>query len=450
MKNRQEPITEVTLENELDIVLAYKKAIKLGEVSGLSFTDQTKFTTAVSEICRNVLVHADRGIVKFYITNQGSDYLIEAIVTDQGPGIPDIKALLETTDARPGSQNSGVINSKKLSDVFDIESRPGEGTQIRIGRKLSANHPPINAMILSGWRKHFSELSPISPYDELKKQNHRLLQTLEELKSQKNQTQNKLEEIQTLNKELESNYQQIKQLSEEAVKQNQLLEKRNEELDGFAYIVSHDLKAPIANLQGLLQMVEEGRLKQEDVIKLFGGQLQKVERLISNILTYSRAGHEEVEKKEVNLNQLVTEIITDLPRPESFSIELENELPTQFTEEIFIFQIFSNLLTNAIKYNDKPKGCVKIGSSSTPEGEYYFYVEDNGPGIPVAKREIVFNMFTVLKKIKGVNSSGLGLAIVKKIISERGGRIWVQEATFYNTGSRFCFIWPAQVIKNPA
>nr|WKN37390.1 sensor histidine kinase [Tunicatimonas sp. TK19036] len=448
MNKPEAPITEVILENELDLILAHKKAMKLAEVSGLSFTDQTKFTTAVSEICRNVLVHADKGDVKFRIIQHGLEYCVEAIITDQGPGIKDVESLLNASSSLHGNRKNGIINSQKLSDVFEIKSRLAEGTQVCIGKKLPSGHPPINPLILSGWRKYFSELSPISPYDELKKQNHRLLQTLEELKSQKNQTQEKLEEIQRLNQELKSNYEQISQLSDDIARQNSLLKKRNEDLDGFAYIVSHDLKSPISNLQGLLRMLEEGRLQPERGIPMFKGQLDKVEKLISNILSYSRAGHEQVDKTAVDLNQLIHEIIGELQQPENFSIELEHPLPTLLTEEILIYQIFSNLLTNAVKYNDKPEGRVKIGTSNTPEGAFYYYVEDNGPGIPEGKRESVFKMFTVLQKIDGVDSSGLGLAIIKKIIGERGGEIWVQNSAFSAMGSRFCFTWPAETITN--
>lgn len=446
MKNKQIPIIEISLENELDLVLAYKKARQLAEISGLSFVDQTKFITAVSEICRNALTHAGKGKVQFYITKEGAEYYVEAIISDQGPGIKDVEALLNKLSTQSGGQKTGIFNCRKLSDVFDMEAPEEGGTCVRVGRRLPDNHPPISLLILSGWRKHFNESSSISPYDELKKQNQHLLQALDDLKAEKKQTQEQLEEIEALHNELGKNYERIKSLSQEIDDQNQLLKKRNEDLDDFAYVVSHDLKGPVANLQGLLNLMKKGRLtEQEDIIKLFGGQVNKIDLLIKSILNYSRTGYELVEKKEVDLNLLIADIVNDLKRPESFEIEVQNDFPVFFTEEIFITQIFDNLLTNSIKYNDKAAGKVKIGYS-TVEEEKYFYVEDNGPGIPSSKREDIFKMFTVLQKVKGVDSTGVGLAIIKKILSERGGRIWVTDPEFYNTGSRFCFTWPTEVV----
>ncbi len=444
----QKPIVEVSLDRELDLVVAYKKAMQLAEISGLNFTEQTKFATAVSEICRNALMHAKGGMVSFYIAQEGANFFIEAVVTDKGPGIKNIKSLLERLDLQVDGQRSGIYNCKRLSDRFDMESSEQSGTRVRIGRRLAANHPPINHMILAGWRKHFSQLAPASPYDELKRQNHLLLKTLEELRISKDQTQEQLEQIQSLNKELEKNYQRIRQLSADYARQNELLMKRNEELDEFAHVVSHDLKGPLRNIKGLVQLMEMGRAKSmEETTTMLKGQLQKMESLIENVLTYSRTGHEKIDKSAVNMDVLLHDLVVGLSRPEHFHIEIEPNFPVIFTEEIFIFQIFSNLLINAIKYNDKPDGRAKIGyEPSSISGEFYYYVEDNGLGIPKDKREKVFKIFTVLHQVEGVDSTGIGLAIVKKIIQEKGGQIWIEDSKHWAEGCRFCFTWPAEMV----
>lgn len=447
MKMENKPIIEVTLENELDLILAFKKARELAEISGLTFSGQTKFITAVSEICRNALVHAGGGKARFFISGDDHDYYIVAIVTDQGPGIKDVETILENIQ-RSASLKSGIYYCQKLSDIFEIKSPDEGGTFVRIGRRLPNNHPPINPLIISGWRKYFQESSPVSPYDELKNQNQHLLQTLNELKSQKKKTQDQLKEIKALNGQLENNYERIKNLSKEIERQNQLLKKRNEDLDDFAYVVSHDLKAPVANLQSLLNLLEQGYITdQKEITHLLGGQVRKIDLLIKSILNYSRTGYEKVEKKEVDLNVLIQEIVIDLRRPENFEIKVQPDFPTIVTEEIFISQILNNLLTNSVKYNDKPVGQIKIGFS-TIDGERYYFVEDNGPGIPTAKRDEIFKMFTVLKETQGVDSTGIGLAIIKKIINERGGKIWVEEAESFKNGSRFCFTWPAETKVN--
>lgn len=447
MEKDQKPIIEVSLDRELDLVIAYKKAMRLAEISGLNFTDQTKFATAVSEISRNALAYARKGEVTFFIVQEGSSYYVQAIVTDQGPGIRNLDALLQKLDTQINGQHTGIINCKRLSDKFDIDSDVETGTCVKIAMRLPVGHPPINRLILSGWRNHFTQVAPISPYEELKRQNHLLLKTLEELRVKESQTKEQLEEIQSLNNELEHNYVKIKELSNEYAIQNELLFKRNKELDQFAHIVSHDLKAPILNLKGVVQLVEDGDINdQEKMLSIFKRQLEKMENLIECILAYSRAGHEKVDKTSVDLKKLLVSVAENLVKPENFLVEIADDLPILFTEEVFIDQVLSNLLSNAIKYNDKEEGRVKVGFEETAEGELIYFVEDNGMGIPLNKREAVFNMFTILQKKKDVDSTGIGLAIVKKIVNEKGGNIWIEDAIQWNTGSRFCFTWPVEVV----
>ena len=448
MEKVQKPIIEVSLDTELDLVIAYKKAMQLAEISGLNFTDQTKFATAVSEISRNALVHVGKGEICFYIIQEGPGFFIEAIVQDKGPGIKDLGALLKKLETQAGGQKTGIVNCRRLTDRFEMDSTEKEGTRVRIGRRLPSSHPPINHMILSGWRKHFSQLAPISPYDELKRQNILLLKTLEELRQSRTQIQEQLEENQVLHLELENNYHKIKQFSDDNARQNELLLKRNEELDEFAHIVSHDLKSPLNNLKSSLQLMELGQMDQGKTAAVFKGQLQKMDNLIQSVLTYSRAGHEQVEKATVDVGSLLKEIESSLVRPKGFCIEMESNFPVVFTEKIFLYQIFSNLLSNAIKYNDKENGRVVVGYEQNEEGEFTFFVEDNGPGIPLKKREKVFKIFTILENTRKEDSTGIGLAIVKKIINEKGGNIWIEEARAEEgVGSRFCFTWPAELVQ---
>ncbi|WP_017729743.1 ATP-binding protein [Nafulsella turpanensis] len=447
MEEVQKPIIEVSLDTELDLVIAYKKAMQLAEISGLNFTEQTKFATAVSEISRNALVHVGKGDIKFYITKDGQSFFIEAIVHDSGPGIKDLGSLLKKLELQTGGQRTGLVNCKRLSDKFEMDSSEEEGTCVRIGRRLPGSHPPINHMILSGWRKHFSQLAPISPYDELKRQNILLLKTLEELRVKKTQAQEQLEEIQVLHLELENNYHKNKQLSDDYARQNELLLKRNEELDEFAHIVSHDLKSPLNNLKGTLKLMEMGQIDQEKTVVVFKGQLQKMENLIQSVLAYSRAGHEKLEKTTVDVGELLKEMENNIVLPEGFTLEIERNFPVLFTEKIFLYQIFSNLLSNALKYNDKVEGRIIVGYEQNETGDFCFFVEDNGPGIPLKKREKVFKIFTVLENTKKADSTGIGLAIVKKIITEKGGKIWIEEAKAPGEGSRFCFTWPAELVQ---
>jgi signal transduction histidine kinase len=450
MTNIQQPIITIKLDIELDIVLAYKRAMQIAEMSGLSFTDQTKFATAVSEICRNVLEHATNGSIELHIHIESSSPCLKAVISDKGQGIDNIEELLNNNTPQRSGKGLGIHHSRRLVDFFEITSVKGQGTTVQLSKKLPQNHPPINNLILSGWRQHFSNVAPISPYDEIKRQNHLLLDALDNLKVKSIQIESQLSEITTLNNELEANYARIKELSEESERQNRLLKKRNEDLDNFAYIVAHDLKAPLKNMEGLVNLLNRNSAStQQDIIDMLQGQLIRVEKLINNILSYGRAGRDEVEKSNVNLYDFLKELPEQIATPEHIEIIIENNFPVLHTEEVYLYQIFSNLISNAIKYNDKESGIIRVGHIQDKHGEFSFYVEDNGPGIPKEKHEQIFKMFVMLgnKKLPENSSSGLGLAIVKKIIEEKGGRIWIENNKTDKTGTRFIFTWPAQLVE---
>jgi signal transduction histidine kinase len=251
-----------------------------------------------------------------------------------------------------------------------------------------------------------------------------------------------------LNNNLENNLTHIKRMSDEATLQNQLLSKRNQELDEFAYIISHDLKAPFRNLEGLLNVLENGQPERKEKAKtMIQEQLSRINKLINNISSYSRAGREKVEKNKVSLSDLLRDIIRSLNVPANIQILLENHFPVLHTEEVYLEQVFTNLLSNAIKYNNHEKGIIRIGYQPDKDGKILLFVEDNGPGIPHEKREQIFKMFVMLDNGQQNDSSGIGLAIVKKIIDEKGGSIWIEDSKTDVKGSRFTFNWPADLIE---
>ena len=175
------------------------------------------------------------------------------------------------------------------------------------------------------------------------------------------------------------------QLIQELERTNQEVENVNQELKDFAYIVSHDLKAPLRGIKTIANWIstdyadkldENGR----EQMNLLASRVDRMHNLIDGILQYSRVGRVEEEKVVVNLNELVTEVIDMIAPPENITITIENELPTIECEQTRIMQVFQNLLSNAVKYMDKPKGQIKVGCVEE-DGFWKFSVADNGRGI---------------------------------------------------------------------
>jgi light-regulated signal transduction histidine kinase (bacteriophytochrome) len=222
-----------------------------------------------------------------------------------------------------------------------------------------------------------------------------------------------------------------------------LLKRKNQELDQFAHIVSHDLKAPLRGIDNVISWIEEDHSKEispklHEYFQIIKGRLVRAENLILGILSYARVGKEKVEKEEVDVNQLVEEIAESLVSKSEVKLDIHPKLPVLYTEKLPLFQVFSNLIGNAIKHNDKKNRIIKIYHRGHPL-HYEFFVEDNGPGIAKNYHDKIFVIFQTLQERDSVESTGVGLAIVKKILDERHQIIKVQSEI--GKGAIFSFTW---------
>ncbi|MGL5876610.1 MAG: sensor histidine kinase [Xenococcaceae cyanobacterium] len=237
---------------------------------------------------------------------------------------------------------------------------------------------------------------------------------------------------------------ELARLSKVLAKTNEDLEERNEELEQFAYVASHDLKAPLRAIANLSEWIEEDLEEQlspenKKQMQLLRGRVHRLEGLINGLLEYSRAGRIEVSVKLVDVGQLIAEVIDSLDPPPSFKIEVASNMPAIETKRILLFQIFSNLIGNAIKYHPRLDGYIKI-SCREGEGYYEFAIADDGKGIDPKYHDKVFQIFQTLQARDTTESTGIGLAIVKKIVETEGGIITLESEV--DKGAIFRFTWP--------
>ncbi|QYJ67557.1 sensor histidine kinase [Flavobacterium litorale] len=206
------------------------------------------------------------------------------------------------------------------------------------------------------------------------------------------------------------------------------LEKQNQELNEYAHVVSHDLKSPLRNINTLINwMLEDDDSTLTDESKKSLGlvlfNIEKMDLIIKGILDYSSIDKLESENRIVDLNAIIPEILRAITLPEHFNLHIDNDLPRLHGNYYRFKQLFQNLIENAIKYNDKEKGVIRIGCKQR-KNEIEFYVKDNGMGMKEAYFEKIFNVFTKLSSDN--QSSGMGLSIAKKIVTFYGGTIWVE------------------------
>lgn len=227
------------------------------------------------------------------------------------------------------------------------------------------------------------------------------------------------------------------------------LEKNNKELDQFAYVVAHDLKAPLRGISNLAEWIEEdikGKVNQEtdQNLRLLRSRVSRLESLIQGILMYAKAGKTKANPEHIDTKPFIEEIIALLHPPKNSIIKLEGHWPTIEADPIRFHQVVSNLISNAIKYNDKKQ--IEITLSCKVEGETFsFSITDNGNGIEEEYHQKIFHLFQTLATDDNNSSTGIGLSIVKNIIDELGGNIKVESQK--NIGSKFTFELP---IKEPS
>jgi PAS domain S-box-containing protein len=218
----------------------------------------------------------------------------------------------------------------------------------------------------------------------------------------------------------------VLQLQKEKLLQE--LEKSNNELQEYAHIVSHDLKSPLRSIDALVNWIkEDNKNKLDEVsitnIELIEDTLEKMERLISDVLMYSSVGAKAMEEDAVDLNEVIDDLKKMLYVPAHIAINVLNPLPVVQGDKTKLKQLFQNFISNAVKFNDKEEGYVNIDVIET-EMYYQFSVKDNGIGIDKKYHDKIFKVFHALNKRK--DSTGIGLSIVKKIINLHKGTVWVE------------------------
>jgi len=229
-------------------------------------------------------------------------------------------------------------------------------------------------------------------------------------------------------------------MSQKLEKNIQELENKNAELNKFAYVVSHDLKAPLRGIYNVISWIEEDLSEEispalRKYLNIIPKRTQRMEALINGLLDYARINQKSAPEL-VDTNALVNEI-TQAIVPRNFTVELRS-LPEIFTERLKLEQVFSNLISNAVKYSKPDQGRIEI-DCLTILNVYEFSVKDYGIGIDPEYHRKIFEIFQTLREKNEMESTGVGLAIVKKIIDDQGESIQVHSRL--GEGTTFTFTW---------
>ncbi|WP_404789498.1 CHASE3 domain-containing protein [Altericista sp. CCNU0014] len=230
---------------------------------------------------------------------------------------------------------------------------------------------------------------------------------------------------------------------------NAELRSRNLELDQFAYVASHDLKAPLRAIASLSEWIEEDladRLPEENKhqIHLLRSRVQRMEALINGLLQYSRIGRTQIPVETVDVRALLEEVVDTLALPPTFAVKLAPEMPIFKTRRLALQQVFTNLLENAYKHHPRADGTVTV--TAIDRGQWYeFAIADDGEGIDPQYHDKIFTIFQTLRARDTQESTGIGLAIIQKILETEGGSIRVESQE--GDGATFRFTWPKSPLR---
>ena len=247
------------------------------------------------------------------------------------------------------------------------------------------------------------------------------------------------EELKYLEEERKNNMKELVHKSD--------LERANNELNDFAYIISHDLKAPlrgIANLAQWLHTDYNDKLDDQgkEYLDFMVSKVKKMELLINDILEYSKIGRREELLEVVDLNTVIHSAISAISPPEHFKIDT-TELPSVSGVKTEWYQVFLNIISNAVNYNDKPEGHLSI-STALFEENFEIILADNGPGIPEKYHKKVFEIFQTLNVEFDANSTGIGLSTVKKIVELNKGTVRIESIP--GKGATFILRFPLNIL----
>lgn len=392
-------IIHISLENEMDLVLAHRRTMQVGEQIGLTIATRTTFATAVSEVTRTVIEYTDNGNLKLTISGKFPRFSIYANISF------DSDQLFRETD-------EGFFYAKKLLPDFEF-SRENSIYNIKMGlglpRSLKMDEPKIVLL-----KNYFDHVAPINSYEQIKKENNQL-----------NQLTTQQEEEIRIGKELD--------------------EKKNE----FISVASHELKTPITVVKAYTQMLKllksQYSEKVGEVVEKLDMQTGKLARLAQQLMDVSRMenGSLQYDLAEINFNEFLQDAIQMLSAVhQNNTINVSHARDSRVNADpMRLEQVLTNLLGNAAKYSAK-YSIIDITVNHSEDGkEVIVAVSDQGLGMSQDEIQRIFDKFYRVEDIAATHAGlGMGLYISSRIISDHGGRIWVDSEI--DKGSTFYFTIP--------
>jgi signal transduction histidine kinase/CheY-like chemotaxis protein len=441
------PILTVALQEETDVVAARQRARRIAELLGFDAQDQIRIATAVSEIARNAVSYGGGGRAEFLIDGATSPQSFVARVSDQGPGLADLKAVLEGRYRSRTGMGLGIVGAKRLMDGFEIESRPG-GTVVTLAKKLGRRQPKITATLLAEVTRRVAQERAGDALQEIREQNLELLRSLSEVQARQ-------DELAALNAELEDTNRGVVALYAELDQRAEQLKSASELKSRFLSNVSHEFRTPLNSILALSRMLldqVDGPLthEQERQVGYIRKAAESLTELVNDLLDLAKveAGKIDVRPVPFRLDELFGGLrgaLKPLQTSDSVSLVFDEPppgMPTLHTDETKISQILRNFISNALKFTEAGEVRVSVAYDSRAN-TVTFSVKDTGVGIAPEHQASIFEEFVQVQNPLQSRSkgTGLGLPLSRRLAALLGGEVHLESAP--GRGSTFSLAIPA-------
>ena len=445
--SQPQPLVSLFVRHEQDVVAVRQRARELAARLGFDGQDQTRIATAVSEIVRNAFMYAGGGKVEMAVEGRHSPQLLVVRVSDRGPGIRNLDAILAGRYRSSTGMGIGMLGARRLVDHFDVASQPGAGATITLGKLFSRRVPEVTPAELSALAATLADELPRGPLEEVRQQNQELLRTLDELRQRQ-------EDLSRLNAELQDTNRGVLALYAELDDKADTLRRADEMKSRFLSNMSHEFRTPLNSMMALSRLLLEDlesplTAEQRRQVGYIRRAAEDLTELVSDLLDLAKveAGKIVIRAADFDVRDLFAGLrgmLRPLLLNESVNLVFEEPdgLPLLHTDEGKVSQILRNLLSNALKFTER--GEIRLSARLAGDGMIAFSVADTGIGIAPEDQQRIFEEFgqvenPVQRRVRG---TGLGLPLVRRLATLLGGGVALESTP--GVGSTFTAMLPVR------